>query len=75
MKAKDEFRSCRRYDDNYTIKTYEREDCRFYSIVLYETENDSKVIYTSKSQPNATRAGNLAVEHIRKHKQLVVGRK
>ncbi len=53
----------------------EYKSCRFYAIVLYETEKESKVIYTSKSQPNATRAGNLAVEHIKKHKQLMIERK
>ena len=71
MKTKDEFKSCRFYDD-YTIKTYQRENCKYYAIVLYETNDDSKVIYTTKSQPTATRADNLAIAHIKKHKDLAI---
>ena len=64
---KDELRQYEEYADGYTIKVYEREDCRYYAIVVYETDNDSKVIYTCKSQPNAWKAKTLAVDAVKNH--------
>lgn len=75
MKNKDEFKSCRFYGDDYTIKTYQKEDCRYYAVVLYETDDDAKVIYTSKAQPTSLKANNLAIEHIKKHKELTINQK
>lgn len=75
MKNKDEFKTCHYVGEDYTIKTYQREDCRYYAIVLYETNDDSKVIYTSKSQPTLVRATNNAVDHIRKHRNSKLGEK
>ena len=67
MKKEDEFKSYEYYGDDYTIKIYQREDCRYYATVLYESDDDSKIIYTSKSQPDTAKARTLAVEHIKKH--------
>ena len=64
---RDELRQYEEYADDYTIKVYEREDCRYYAIVVYETDNDSKVIYTCKSQPNAWKAKTLAVDAVKNH--------
>ena len=62
---RDELRQYEEYADGYTIKVYEREDCRYYAIVVYETDNDSKVIYTCKSQPSAGKARALAVDAVK----------
>lgn len=67
---KDELRQVEAYADDYTIKVYEREDCRYYAIVVYETDDDSKVIYTCKSQPSAGKAKALAVDAVKKHKGM-----
>lgn len=67
---RDELRQCEEYADDYTIKVYEREDCRYYATVVYETDDDSKVIYTCKSQPNAGKAKALAVDAVKKHKGI-----
>ena len=37
---RDELRQFEAYADDYTIKVYEREDCRYYAIVVYETDDD-----------------------------------
>ena len=74
MKTRDEYKSCRFYGDDYTIKTYQRENCKYYAVVLYETDDESKVIYTTKSQPTATKANDMAVEHIRKYRELEIGK-
>ena len=63
----DKLRQCEGYADDYTIKVYEREDCRYYAIVVYETDDYSKVIYTGKSQPNAWKAKTLAVDAVKNH--------
>lgn len=63
---RDELRQFEEYADGYTIKVYEREDCRYYAIVVHETDDDSKVIYTCKSQPSAGKARALAVDAVRK---------
>jgi hypothetical protein len=67
---RDELRQCEEYADDYTIKLYEREDCRYYAIVVYETDDDSKVIYTCKSQPDAGKAKALAVDAVKKHRRI-----
>ena len=67
---RDELRQYEEYADGYTIKVYEREDCRYYAIVVYETDNDSKVIYTCKPQPSAGKARALAVDAVKKHKGI-----
>ena len=65
---KDELKSCEQWcNDDYTLKIYQREDCRYYAIVVYETDEDSKVIYTSTSQQDASKAKGLAIENIKKH--------
>ena len=63
---RDELRQFEAYADDYTIKVYEREDCRYYAIVVYETDDDSKVIYTCKPQPSAGKARALAVDAVKK---------
>ena len=67
---RDELRQYEACADDYTIKVYEREDCRYYAIVVYETDNDSKVIYTCKPQPSAGKAKALAVDAVKKHKGI-----
>ena len=67
---RDELRQFEAYADDYTIKVYEREDCRYYAIVVYETDDDSKVIYTCKPQPSAGKAKALAVDAVKKHKGM-----
>lgn len=71
MKKEDELRSYEFYGDDYTIKIWEREDCRFYSTVLYETDDDAKIVYTSKAQPDMEKARNLAIENARRHEQKI----
>ncbi len=68
---KDELKTCEAYGDDYTIKIYEREDCRYYAVVVYETDTDSKLVYTCKSQPDAGKARALAVEAIDKHRKAI----
>lgn len=63
----DEFISFEAYGDDYTMKVYRREDCQYYVVLVYETDTESKVLYTSKSQPEISRARRLAMEHARKH--------
>lgn len=69
MKNADELRSYEFYGDDYTIKIWEREDCRFYSTVVYETDDDAKTIYTSKAQPDMEKARHLAIENARLHQE------
>jgi len=69
MKKQDEFKSYEYYGEDYTIKVYQREDCKYYATVLYETDDDARIVYTSKAQPDASRARNLALEHAKKHEK------
>lgn len=69
MEDKDELKSCEAYGNAYTIKTYQREDCKFYAILIYETDDDSKIVYTSKAQNDEPKAFALAMERARKHER------
>ena len=62
MNERDEFVSCEYYGDDYTIKIYEREDCKYYATLLYESDDEARLVYTSKAQPDAAKAKSLAVE-------------
>ena len=64
---KDEFKSFEPFGDDYTIKIYEREDCRYYAIVVYETAEESKVIYSSKAMLKSEQARKLAYDYAVKH--------
>lgn len=74
MNERDEFVSCEYYGDDYTIKIYEREDCKYYATLLYESDDEARLIYTSKAQSDAAKAKALAVERARRHR-LEVNRK
>ena len=57
--------------DDYTVKYWQREDCHYYATVLYETDDDATVIYTSKAQQDIAKARSLAMEAVRKHEKRV----
>lgn len=57
------------YGNDYTIKLWRREDCKYYSTVVYETDDDAKTIYTSKAQTNETNAKRLGLENAKKHEK------
>lgn len=69
---KDEFLGYEPYGDDYTIKYYQKEDCKHYAVVVYETDDDSKVIYTCKAQDKRSDAHDLAIASCRKHEKTIL---
>lgn len=64
---KDELRSCELCNDDYTLKIYQKGDGRCYAVVVYETDDDSIVLCTTRIQENVVKAKALGTECIKKH--------
>ena len=58
-------------DGDYTIKTYQREDCKYYCIIVKETDEDSIVVARTKNQNSWAKAKEDAKSVVLKDKMSV----
>ena len=57
-----------RENGDYTIKMYQKEDCKFYCVVVYETDEDSVVVARTKNQSTKGKAMADAESALNRHK-------
>lgn len=67
MKYEDELLPLEEYGEDYTIKIYKKMDCKYYALVVYETDTEAKVIYTSKATTMRGDAKRIAIKNAQKH--------
>lgn len=67
MKHEDKLMTFEGYGENYTLKVYKRGDSKYYSLVVYETDTEAKVIFTSMTTTTIDEAKKIATKNAQKH--------
>lgn len=52
---------------DYTIKIFRKEDCNYYAMIVFETDDESKMVYRSRAKKHEHEAKNDAFNWIDKH--------
>ena len=55
---------------DYTYKIFQREDCKCYAVVVYETDDESVDVARTKNQSNWAKAKADALSVIEKHRMI-----